>query len=72
MPNKDSEQQERSTPLLFDENSPATTITYTYDGLYRLTDAVYSNGFVLRGVWHLPGADIGARLNTMCGGISSA
>ncbi len=39
------EQQKRLTPLLFDETLPSTTITYTYDSLYRLTDAVYSNGF---------------------------
>jgi RHS repeat-associated protein len=29
----------------FDENPAQTTISYTYDSLYRLTDAVYSNGF---------------------------
>ena len=27
------------------ENPTQTTISYTYDSLYRLTDAVYSNGF---------------------------
>jgi RHS repeat-associated protein len=29
----------------FDPNPTQTTISYTYDSLYRLTDAVYSNGF---------------------------
>ena len=29
----------------FDQNPTQTTISYTYDALYRLTDAVYSNGF---------------------------
>jgi RHS repeat-associated protein len=29
----------------FDQNPTQTTISYTYDSLYRLTDAVYSNGF---------------------------
>ena len=41
------EQPGRLTPLLFDETLPSTTITYTYDSLYRLTDAVYSNGLEL-------------------------
>ena len=39
------EQPGRLTPLLFDETAPGTVITYSYDSLYRLTDAVYSNGF---------------------------
>jgi hypothetical protein len=29
----------------FDQNPTQTTISYTYDSLYRLTDAVYSNSF---------------------------
>ena len=34
----------KNTPS-FDQNPTQITISYTYDSLYRLTDAVYSNGF---------------------------
>ena len=54
LPDLRGEKTQQGTPGLllsspetafFDENPAQTTISYTYDSLYRLTDAVYSNGF---------------------------